>query len=88
MGSLAHGRNYLIGHGNPNGAPKRTSARFSVTAPDGSKRFKDVVNGHGIKDPVALFYKHGERWITQTVVDRGNMPDWARNYTEGPAKRA
>lgn len=86
--SFAHGRNYSTSF--PRSAdsahPDSRRLRFVCTSPSGSRFAKTVANGRAFKTPVALFYQIDGKWALQTVVDRGAMPEWAKNYTQGKAE--
>lgn len=82
---MSHGRNYLIGSGHRGGPRRPKNVRFTCRAPNGFSIVKSVPVLEELKKPVSLWYEHNGQWHLHTVVDKENMPDWARNYSLGSA---
>lgn len=75
---------------NSNGANRPTSrrpARFRCKSPGKGHQMKQVPGGDEYEVPVSLWYKHGNTWLLQAVVDEKNLPDWAANYTKSSAEK-
>lgn len=65
----------------------KVSTKFRCTDPAGLPKTKRVFNSESYEEPVSLWYEHNGIWYLNTVVDKKNMPDWAKNYTIGEATR-
>lgn len=88
MISQAHGRRYHFGQPQGNGAQiNRKPTKYICNHPNGGAVVKSVLDAAGFEEPVALWYQSGKDWHLNTVVDRKNMPEWAKNYTQGLARK-
>lgn len=65
----------------------KKATKFSCTGPTGQKQSKRVFNAENYEQPVSIWYEHAGTWYLNTVLDKNNLPDWAKNYTIGEAVR-
>ncbi len=81
MVRTAHGRRYIFGQNPPREAERERRARFRTITPDG-RRVKLTMNVKGtFQEPMVVFTNETGKWLARTVVDKKNLPDWAKNYT-------